>query len=119
MRTNKRRFFNRLFCLLVALFAGQSVVVSATAADDESRQREANLARTVRRLQGTAADRARLLVELGLVREQLGKFTEALATWRVLKKQFGLIKISPAPSSGPDYTGAQLADFFSQRIRRK
>lgn len=116
----KRRLCN-LILLCAALSFCQSALYAATATDIDSdnRAREAELTQEFRKSQGNASSKAATLLELALVRERLGKWREALAALDSLKKQYGTVKPENFASSAPQYTGKQLADFFSRRVQRK
>lgn len=74
-------------------------------------QQEARLLSQVRGGQGS-------LVQLAAVREQRGRYREALATWALVKKQDPKGQVTH-DTSAPESTYADLADFVTQRLHRK
>jgi ATP/maltotriose-dependent transcriptional regulator MalT len=118
MKNFKRRLKNRLFCLSIGAFMCQSAALSEVAIETGNQTQETNLRADLSRAK-SAKDKASVLVQLALVRERLGKLQEALATWDLVKKQYGTVKVEQFPSSALSQSGAKLADFFGERVKRK
>lgn len=119
MRTFKRRLKSRLFLLCALLSVSSIAPHAATDTDRDNQAREIELTQEFRRPQGSASSKAATLLELALVRERLDKLREALAALDLLKKRYGEVKPENFASSAPQYTGKQLAEFFSHRVQRK
>lgn len=100
------------FLLFLLCLVGSAILAQA----DERATRETQWLKDVRSTTGN--EQANALSYLAIVREERGKFREALATWRMLNQRFGKLKASSAGNSRA-HTYGQRAAFFSQRIRRK
>lgn len=106
---------NSWWAIAILCVLGSVWQVRPANAQEDLQQQETKL---LTQAKGKAVAESYLLAQLAFVREQRGRYNQAIATWRLIKRMhYG--KRPPNESSAPDYTYGQIADFCILRLRRK